>query len=147
MDGTLIFLGNICAERLPVDILAAEFGWAIRNVTDLDDLWEIGTQRRIIAVLFDAQTLHLVPDCALKAIQDAAPNALPIVCYRSSEPIRWSELAEAGAFHALLLPLHSDEVRQSLAFVREAQVRRRSKVISLPLVEARHNRGSATAVA
>jgi hypothetical protein len=146
MHGTLIFVGNACAERLPLDILAAEFGWSVESVKSLDELREVRHERHIIAVLFDAQTLRLEPLCALEAIQDAAPKALPIVCHRSSELIRWPELADAGAFHALLLPFHAGEIRQSLAFVHERQARRGSRVISLPRVRAAYRRALPSAV-
>jgi hypothetical protein len=139
MTGTLIFLGNIGAERLPLDLLAGEFGWSIEKAASLDELREIGIARHIVAVLFDAQTLGLERDRALRAVQDAASNALPIVCHRSSEPIRWPVLAKAGAFHALLLPLHASELRQSLAFVSGAQARRRSKVIPMPPAAAAYS--------
>jgi hypothetical protein len=72
---------------------------------------------------------------ALRLVIDAAPDALPVLCHGFSDVLYLPDLADAGAFHAMRLPLHADEVRQSLGFVWAAQGRHKNRVpaISLPL--------------
>jgi DNA-binding NtrC family response regulator len=114
-----------------MDILAAECGWSFEHAENLGQLREIGIERDLVAVLIDASALDLPTKHALQSVLEVLPKTLPIVCHKSSETIRWSELAEAGAFHALLLPLRASEVRQSLGFVWEAQRRLRSRIVVL----------------
>ena len=114
-----------------MDTLAAECGWSFEHAANVRQLREIGVERDIVAVLFDASALGVPTKHALQAVCEVLPNVLPIVCHKSSETIHWSELAQAGAFHALLLPLRASEVRQSLGFVWEAQRRRRSRIVVL----------------
>jgi DNA-binding NtrC family response regulator len=131
MRETVCLLGNPYGERLSMDALAAESGWAFEHVGNLSQLQEIGVKRNIIAVLIDTGALGMPPNGALRAVTDVLPNALPILCHKASETIQWAELAQAGAFHALLLPLRASEVRQTLGFVSEAHRRRRSRLVVL----------------
>lgn len=112
-------------EYVRLDTLASEFGWSVEAVGGVADIGQVAGRARVIAVLFDAKAGDGSWTSALRSIQEAAPEALPILCHTSSERIPWPDLAEAGAFHALLLPLHAAEVRQSLAFVCAARARRR----------------------
>ena len=136
----LAYSETFSAERLLGNILAAEFGWAVQNSVSLSELQEIAAEHNIVAVLLDLETLGISGNQALQAVREVAPKALPIVCHTSSHPIHWPELAEAGAFNALLLPFHAGEVRQSMAFVWEAQQRRRAKLVSLPRRASEHRR-------
>jgi hypothetical protein len=60
---------------------------------------------------------------AIETIRALAPSARIIVCHNFSEPIDWQELSEAGAFHAVALPLSENEVQQSLGFLWAAENR------------------------
>jgi hypothetical protein len=114
-----------------MDTLAAEAGWSFEQARNLGQLRAVGLDRTVVAVLIDANALCMPPEHALQAVLDILPEALPIVCHKSSEAIHWSELARVGAFHALLMPLRASEVRQSLGFVGEAHQRRRSRLVML----------------
>ena len=109
--------------------LAKEFGWSFGRVQGIPEVARLNAGTELVAVLFSPQGLGLPWEQALKAVQEAAPLALPIVCHRFAEQIEWPEFAEAGVFHALRLPLHLSEVRQSLGFVREAEARRVARSI------------------
>jgi hypothetical protein len=111
-------------ETRELDTAIREFGWRRIGAASLVDLRAIGRDRNVVAVLFESGPLGLPQLDSVRAVRKAAPQALPILCHRSSQPIRWTELADAGAFHALLLPFHTDELRQSLAFVHDAERRR-----------------------
>jgi|KBSSwiStaDraftv2_1062776.scaffolds.fasta_scaffold1631159_1 hypothetical protein len=123
MRETICLLGNPSVEPRSMGTLAAESGWSYEHAGNFGKLREIGRQRAIVAVLIDAGSLGVPIKDALQAVSEALPKALPIVCHKSSETIRWSDLADAGAFHALLMPLCESEVRQSLGFVWAAQRR------------------------
>jgi hypothetical protein len=123
MRETVCLLGNASAEQLSMGRLAAESGWSFEHAGNVPKLREIGGERAVVAVLIDAGALGVSIRDALRAVSEALPKALPIVCHKSSETILWSELADAGAFHALLMPLCESEVRQSLGFVWAAQRR------------------------
>ena len=87
-------------------------------------LRDLSVERNLVAVLFEPEALGLASNQALRLIREAAPKALPILCQRLSEPDVWPELAEAGAFHSLPLPLNAGEVKQSLGFVWAAKRQR-----------------------
>jgi hypothetical protein len=120
---TLVTLSPYLESR-ELDRVVGEFGWRRIAAGSLLDLRAISRNRNVVAVLFESEPLGVSPLGSVRAIRKAAPQALPILCYRPSEPIRWTELADAGAFHALLLPLDTGELRQSLAFVHDAERRR-----------------------
>lgn len=75
------------------------------------------------AVLFVPKSLSLPWDRALRVILEAAPRALPILSHRFAEVVDWPQVAEAGAFHSLQLPLNLREARQTLGFVWGATYR------------------------
>jgi len=106
-----------------MDTLAAESGWSFEQAGNLRQLREIGALRDIVTVLIDPAMLGMRPKEAVQAVSDAAPKSLPILCHKASETIQWTELAQAGAFHALLMPLRASEVRQAFGFVFEARGR------------------------
>ncbi len=60
---------------------------------------------------------------AIRRSRLAMPEARVVVCHEFSEQIDWLRLSDAGAFHALQLPLKENEVRQSLGFVQQAENR------------------------
>ncbi len=104
-------------QGLALDQLVAEFGWSLKQARDLRQLPELKAHHKVVAVLFDPRDLALPWDTALRAILDAAPGALPIVCHGFSDAIDWPTVAEAGGFHSLFLPFSLSELRQSLGFV------------------------------
>jgi hypothetical protein len=116
-DRSIILLGDFSEDRQTLDSVASEFGWSLESIPDLNSWHTINPDRRVAAILFDAKTFGLSWKFAVRTVLEAAPEALPIVCYRFSEKIDWPELASAGAFHALVLPFDESEVRQSLGFV------------------------------
>lgn len=129
MRQTVCLLGSPCEKSLSMETLAAESGWTFEHAGDLRQLREIGAARDIVAVLIDAAMLGMRPEDAVQAVSDAAPKSLPILCHKASETIEWTELAQAGAFHALLMPLHPSEVRQTFGFISDAHRRRRVREI------------------
>jgi hypothetical protein len=60
---------------------------------------------------------------AIRRLRLTLPEVRVIACHGFAESIDWPELSDAGAFHALWLPLKENEVRQSLGFVWEAEKR------------------------
>jgi DNA-binding NtrC family response regulator len=121
--GTVVLAGNLPVERLALDLLAAEFGWSLKEACSLAQVVELNADHNLVAVLFSQRSLALSWEQALHAIQDAAPRALPILCHGFAEGIDWPQAARAGAFHALLLPFSVREVRHSLGFVFDAKSR------------------------
>ncbi len=119
MQRIISLLDSFPTDRTPLRTLAAEFGWHMEMADSLENLKEIH-DAPAVAVLFDAAALEMPVEQALRVVKKLTPGALPVVCHRPSDHIRWPELAEAGAFHALLLPLKAEEVRQTLGFVHDA---------------------------
>lgn len=119
--GTVALLGNLNIEREVFDAVAAEFDCSVEQASSLSGLRKLDATRHLVAVLFDARNLGLSWTDALKFVMDAAPAALPIVCAGFSETIRWPELADAGAYHLLRLPMDEGEVRRSLGFIWAAK--------------------------
>ena len=121
MRGIVVLLGNPPIGRLSLETIAQEFGWALQSATSFDYLRKMPN---VIAVLLDPATLGISASQAVRAVQDAAPKALPIVCHRFSDVIDWPKLAAEGAFHSVLMPFDRGEVRQSLGFVWAAKRQR-----------------------
>jgi DNA-binding NtrC family response regulator len=120
MPGTVVLLGDLPVERTAFDVFVTQLGWSLQKAASFRCLEEMSDDN-VVAVLFDANTLGVSWAEALKLVLDAAPSALPIVCHRFSETMEWPELAAAGAFHSLPLPLDPGEVRQSLGFAWSAK--------------------------
>jgi hypothetical protein len=134
MRGTVVLLGSLPAGRVPLSDTAAEFGWSLDTVADVDGLQELNGRRQVVAVLFDPKASQDLSEethvgHAIHSVRSAAPDAFLIACQKFSDPIPWPELASQGAFHSLSLPLHASELRNSLGFVWAA--RRRHSVIPL----------------
>lgn len=130
-DGMVVSLGMPPVEGLTLDSLALEFGWSFEIAGDLEQLQKLGSSRSLVAILFDAHGLGLSWEQALRLIGAAAAPALLIPCHRFSDVVNWRDLADAGAFHALALPLSPSEVRQSLGFVWSARMRRLANVLPI----------------
>lgn len=106
-----------------------DFGWSFEQVSSLESLRKLHWDRRVVAVVFEPSALGFSWREALSKVLEVAPDALPMVCQRFSETAIWPELAEAGAFHSLSLPLDARELRQSLGFVWTAK---RSAALQAP---------------
>jgi hypothetical protein len=120
---TVVVVGTLPVEYLALDLLVAEFGWSLKEVGSLRCLAELNLHHNLVSVLFSPRNLGLPWDEAVRSIKEAAPKALPILCHGFAETIDWPQVAEAGAFHSLLLPFSVPEVRQSLGFVWGAKSR------------------------
>lgn len=132
---TVVLMGSLSLQVPATSELAREFGWSIEPAAGFEQLRALGRGRQIVAVLFDAGDLGVTVEQALRAARKAAPNARLISCHRFSDVVNWPELAEAGAFHALSIPLDRNELRQSLGFVWSARLRRPASVLTMPAPE------------
>jgi len=130
-NGTVILLGNLPVEPRLLGALAEEFGWSVEAAINLDHLERLGQDRNIVAILLDPQDMGEDWSGTLRSVRASTPEALPVVCQRFSEQIPWPELAEAGAFHMLALPLDPGELRQSLGFVWAARKQHLMNVVRL----------------
>ena len=134
--GTVVLVGTLPVEQLALDRLVAEFGWAIEMVPNLDCLDELNRQRNLVAVLFNPEDLTLRWEACLQSVLKAAPQALPILCHGFADRIHWPQVAEAGAFHSLLLPFRESEFRHTLGFISGAK-KGSSSIHILPRLQAR----------
>ena len=119
--------------------VVSEFGWNLEIAEDLAQLRQYAANRNLVAILFDAGGLSLAPEQVLGSLRVLHPQVLLIPCVRFSEVVDWPELADAGAFHALSMPFSAAEVRQSLAFVWAARLRKAANVV--PISRARRAEG------
>lgn len=130
-NGIVLFLGSCGGGCSALDAVVTEFGWSMEVAPTLSDLRERSTRQNIVAVLLDASSLDVSPSEALESVLEAVPRARRILCHRFSDTMSLPEMAEAGAFHTLPLPLDPAEVRQCLGFVWAAERRKPSNVVSL----------------
>jgi DNA-binding NtrC family response regulator len=145
-NSTVVFLGNITMGTIALEDAAGHFGWSVEAAKDFNHLQELRLSRNVVAIIFDAESLGLTVNQALGLARTIAPQAQLIPCFRFSEVVNWPELAEAGAFHALALPLHPSEVRQSLGFVWSARLRRNANVVPLRAASERRRETTGEAV-
>lgn len=136
-NGTVVLLGDLSFEAPILNRLVQEFGWSFEVAPDLGSLRKLSAARNVVAILFDPNRLGLAWQEALAEVRHIDSQALLIPCHRFSEMVDWSDLADAGAFHALALPLDPREVRQSLAFVWSARFRRSKAILTMPAADAR----------
>jgi len=117
----VVLLGDLSSAPSPLGDVIQSFGWALEQVSNFENLRKLHRDRSVVAVLFEPNALGIAWKEALSRIIEAAPDSLPMVCQRFSETVAWPELAEAGAFHSLSLPLDVRELRQSLGFAWTAK--------------------------
>jgi len=121
----VVLSGSTPIDRPILRSVAREFGWTVDIVHDLRDIDLPRARSSTAAVLFHRHALgHYSWSDAVRRIRRMLPEALLVVCHGVSQPVNWPELAAAGAFHALKLPLKECEVRQSFGFIWEADKRR-----------------------
>lgn len=116
-ENIIVMPGSARLDLQALQAVAGEFGWAVKVVGDLRDAASART------VLFYRDALG--PGCswldAVRRLKGALPGVRLIACHGLAESIDWPELCEAGAFHALGLPLSANEVRKSLGFISAAE--------------------------
>jgi hypothetical protein len=129
-QGNVVLVGSLPIGHLALDHLIAEFGWTLQEADGLRNLAELSVDHNLEVVLFSPKHLVLPWEQALRAVLDAAPRALPILCHTFGEPIDWQQAADAGVFHSLPVPFDAREVRQSLGFAWAAK--RRPAPVRMP---------------
>jgi len=129
--GTVVLLGSLSTEAPGLGMCVREFGWVLKNAESIGSLEHLAATGGVVAVLFEPRAFGASPVEAVQRVRKAAQGALPLVCHRFSEPVDWPELAEAGAFHSLPVPLDAREIRQALGFVWAAKGFRARNVIPL----------------
>jgi DNA-binding NtrC family response regulator len=136
MHRSVVLVGNLPLEMAALNGLVQEFGWSLETAGDLTQLRNLLAVRNPVAIFLDANGLGLSWQVAVNSVLDIDSQALLILCHRFSDAVDWPKLAEAGAFHALALPFDQNEVRQSLAFVWSARVRRTDNILPMRRVQA-----------
>jgi hypothetical protein len=115
----IVMPGSAKLDLQALQAAAAEFGWAVTVANDLCDA------ASALAVLFHRDALGA--GCswleAVRRLKMALPEVRLVACHGLAEAFDWPALCDAGAFHALGLPLRANEVRRSLGFLSEAQKR------------------------
>ena len=119
--GTVALLGDVSIEPAVFGVLAANFNWAVDRAETLVRLRAMSAAQNVVAVLFDARNLGVSWNDALESVLAAAPRALPVVCTGFSEVVHWPDLADAGAFCELRLPINEGEARRCLGFIWAAK--------------------------
>jgi hypothetical protein len=116
-ENIIVMPGSARLDLQALQAVAGEFGWAVSVVGDLREAVSART------VLFYRDALG--PGCswldAVRRLKRALPGVRLIACHGLAESIDWPELCDAGAFHALGLPLRANEVRKSLGFISAAE--------------------------
>ena len=134
-DNIIVMPGQVSFDLGAAHSLAGEFGWTVKLVEDLHEAVAGQAYRRTPAVLFHRDALGCKSWLdAVLLLKSALPDVLPVVCHGFSEPIDWSVLCDAGAFHSLWLPLKEIEVRQSFGFVWEAKKRLAEATYGVPMM-------------
>jgi DNA-binding NtrC family response regulator len=136
-DNVVVMPGSGQVDLPTLHSVAGEFGWVVVVAQDLREVMAAQASGKTVAVLFHRDALG--PDYdwleAIRLWRLELPEADVVACHGFSESIDWVELSNAGAFHALQLPLKESEVRQSLGFVWQAEKRlasSRALEVSMP---------------
>jgi DNA-binding NtrC family response regulator len=129
-NGSVVLLGSL-PEAPALLPLVQELGWTLEIAAGFDQLRDLSSNRKPVAVFFDANALNISWQEALTSVREIAPEALLIPCHRFSDVLNWPDLADSGAFHSLAIPFNPGEVRQSLAFVWSARLHRAANVIPM----------------
>jgi len=124
INNIVVMPGPACFDLVTLQSVAKEFGWAVEVAEDLREVAAAQANRRTIAVLFHREAFGYCSWIdAVQRLKFALPEARAVAFHGFAEPIDWPGLCDAGAFHALWLPLKEDDVRQSFGFVWEAEQR------------------------
>jgi hypothetical protein len=111
--------GSARLDLQALKAVAADFGWTVKVASDLRDAASAQ------AVLFHRDALGAGYSWldAVQKLRRELPGTRLIACHGLSEAFDWPQLSDAGAFHALGLPLRASEIRQSLGFLSAAEKR------------------------
>ena len=90
--GSIVLVGSLPVENLALDLLFAEFDWAIENAPSLDGLAKLNRKRNLVAVLSIRRTWHLPGRKPSSPFYIAALRALPVLCHGFAD----SRLAASG---------------------------------------------------
>jgi hypothetical protein len=125
MTGNIIVMpGSARLDIRTLQAVAGDFGWEVKVARDTREAYKAE------AVFFHRDALGA--DCswvdAVRLLRLALPEARLVACHGLAELIDWPELCDAGAFHALGLPLNEDEVRSSLGFIAQSLMRHEDSV-------------------
>jgi hypothetical protein len=113
MEKCLVTLAAAPLDSGILNRVARYFGWDVLHVRSLASLEPIDSSR-IAAILFDREAAgHTWLDAA-SSLRRMKPGVRLVACHGFFEPVPWPELAAAGVFHALRVPLIESEVHQSL---------------------------------
>jgi hypothetical protein len=115
LPATVVLLGDLAVDMRVLARAAETFGWSVERAPSTYDLPAISANGLPVIVLFGIDGPAYSWREMLKRIRSAAPDAFPIVCH-GAEMIPWPQMADAGAFHAIRLPLKDGEAHQSLGF-------------------------------
>jgi len=126
-ENIIVMPGSARVDLQALQAVAGEFGWEVKVAGDLHEA------RSAQVVLFHRDALG--PGCswldAVRQLRQALPDARLVACHGIWESIDWPELCDAGAFHAIGLPLRANEVRKSLGFISAAgKISRRPLTLS-----------------
>jgi DNA-binding NtrC family response regulator len=124
-NGIIVMRGLGQIDLASLNIVAADFGWTVQVAHDLRQTAELVAQLRTVAVLVkhDAVGAGFSWLEIVGLLRRTLPDVRLVVCHGFGDVFDWPELSDAGAFHALRLPLQEDELRQSLGFIWEAEKR------------------------
>ena len=119
--GSIVLVGSLPVENLALDLLFAEFDWAIENAPSLDGLAKLNRKRNLVAVLFNPQDLALTWEKALQSVLHCSAESASCPVPGFADRIDWPQVAESVAFHSLLLPFRESEFRHTLGFISGAK--------------------------
>lgn len=111
---------------------ADKWGWIVHEMNSLQDVAAAQESLKPVAVYFHREAV--CRGCSwsesLRRLRMVLPDSRLIACHTFKDPIDWSELSRAGAFHALRFPLRETEISQSLGFVWAAEQQRPVPIVS-----------------
>jgi DNA-binding NtrC family response regulator len=129
-DNLIVLPGMARFDLQTLRPAAEEFGWDVKTVHDLNSAAATANDRTA-ALLFHCSAIGASTWVeAVQTVKKALPKVSLVVCHGFSEPVDWPALCEAGAYHALWLPLKENEVRKSFGFVLQSRLRLENMTLS-----------------
>jgi len=124
-ENIIVVPGSVPIDLPALRTVAGDFGWAVDVAHDLSEVAAAQAYGKTVAVLFCRDALG--PEYGwletILRLRLALPQVRLVACHAFPESIDWPELCDAGAFHALWLPLKENEVRRTFGFVWESEKR------------------------
>jgi len=118
-ENIIVMPGSSRVDLPALQAIAREFGWKVDVAHDLGEVAVAQANRKTVAVLVHRDSLgrgHSWPD-TIRLLRRALPEGRVVACHGFAESIDWPQLCDAGAFHALWLPLRENEcVKVSVSF-------------------------------